>query len=149
MKEISIQRNIKQLRGFLSSQGHKATKQRHAIVEAFARLEDQKSIEEIFKIVRKKVSTIGFVTVYRTIKLFEQNGLARKSYLGDGLRYEPLIPEHKNIYLICSKCKHSDKIDPVYVEDFFRTVSYKNKFQSHSIDIKIHGLCSFCGTSFH
>ena len=47
MKEITIQKNIRMLRSFLAAQGYRATKQRHAIVETFARLETQKSILEI------------------------------------------------------------------------------------------------------
>lgn len=79
------------------------TAQREAIVEQFLRTKDHISIDELLARVRKRQPKVGYATVYRTVKLLVDSGLAIERQFGDGqARYE-VVGDHHD-HLICMKC---------------------------------------------
>jgi Fur family transcriptional regulator, ferric uptake regulator len=79
------------------------TAQREAIVEQFLRTRDHVSIDELLNKVRKRQPRVGYATVYRTLKLLVDSGLAVERQFGDGqARYE-VVGDHHD-HLICVKC---------------------------------------------
>ena len=69
--------------------GLKHTDQRDTILGTFLETRDHLSTDELFRLVRKKDSKIGFTTVYRTLKLLAECGLASMVPFPDGMtRYE-------------------------------------------------------------
>jgi Fur family transcriptional regulator, ferric uptake regulator len=79
------------------------TSQREAIVEQFLRTKDHISIDELLARVRKRQPKVGYATVYRTVKLLVDSGLAIERQFGDGqARYE-VVGDHHD-HLICMKC---------------------------------------------
>ena len=79
------------------------TAQREAIVEMFLRTRDHISIDELLIKVRKRQPRVGYATVYRTLKLLVDSGLAVERQFGDGqARYE-VVGDHHD-HLICIKC---------------------------------------------
>ena len=87
----------------LQEAGLKSTRQRDVIVEAFFRLDKHISADELLDEVRKEQPRIGYATVYRTLKLLVDSGIAHQRQFGDGqARYE-IAGEHHD-HLICNKC---------------------------------------------
>ena len=79
------------------------TSQREAIVELFLRTREHVSIDELLTRVRKRQPRVGYATVYRTLKLLVDSGIAVERQFGDGqARYE-VVGEHHD-HLICMKC---------------------------------------------
>ncbi len=79
------------------------TAQREAIVEQFLRTREHVSIDELLSKVRKRQPKVGYATVYRTLKLLVDSGLAVERQFGDGqARYE-VVGDHHD-HLICVKC---------------------------------------------
>ena len=75
--------------------GLKLTDQRKLIAKTIASASDHPDAEEVYKRVIKKDDSIGIATVYRTIKLLEENGIIEKHDFGDGkARYEEASDEH-------------------------------------------------------
>ena len=66
--------------------GLKKTSQREMILLLFLQTEGHLSAEDLYLLVREKDPTVGFTTVYRTLKLLSECGLAREERLGDGRR---------------------------------------------------------------
>ncbi len=66
-------------------------------------------MEDIFKKVHEMNPSTGLTTVYRTLDLLEQMGMAQKYIFGDGkARYELAINRKGKGYhhhLVCVKCK--------------------------------------------
>ena len=90
-------------RAYLEEQGLNTTQQREIIVDAFLRCRDHISIEELLNRVRKRNKKVGYATVYRTLKLLVESGLAHQRQFGDGqARYEVDGDHHD--HLICTKC---------------------------------------------
>jgi Fur family ferric uptake transcriptional regulator len=79
------------------------TSQREAIVDLFLRSHDHVSIDDVLVRVRKKHPKVGYATVYRTLKLLEECGVALSRHFDDGqTRYEVAGAHHD--HLICVKC---------------------------------------------
>ncbi len=71
------------------------TDQRRLIARVIAEAHDHPDVEEVYARVSKQDNTIGIATVYRTIRLFEENGIVEKHDFGDGrARYEESSSDH-------------------------------------------------------
>ena len=90
-------------REYLETKRLNTTAQREVIVDQFFRTQDHVSIDELLAKVRRRQPTVGYATVYRTLKLLAESGLAVERQFGDGqARYEVAGDHHD--HLICTKC---------------------------------------------
>jgi Fur family ferric uptake transcriptional regulator len=90
---------------FLRRQSLKTTQQREAIVDIFLRGEGHVSIEELLARVRRRHPRVGYATVYRTLKLLSDSGLAAARQFGDGqTRYEVAGDTEHHDHMICQQC---------------------------------------------
>jgi Fur family transcriptional regulator, ferric uptake regulator len=88
---------------FLRQQKLNTTQQRELIVDAFLRHHEHISIDELLAKVRRKSAGVGYATVYRTLRLLVDSGLANARQFEDGqTRYEVAGAHHD--HLICVKC---------------------------------------------
>ena len=75
--------------------GLKMTEQRKVIVQVLSDSKDHPDVELVYKRASKKDKNIGIATVYRTIRLFEENNIIEKHEFKDGrFRYEEVPEEH-------------------------------------------------------
>jgi len=85
--------------------GLRSTDQRRLIVETFFGAPNHVSIEELLAQVRARDPKVGYATVYRTLKLLAECGVALERRFGDGLtRYELADEESHHDHLICVEC---------------------------------------------
>jgi Fur family ferric uptake transcriptional regulator len=90
-------------RAYLDSHRLNTTTQREAIVDMFLKSREHISIEELLGRVRKRHSKVGYATVYRTLKLLVDSGLAIERHFGDGQSRYEVVGEHHD-HLICASC---------------------------------------------
>lgn len=88
---------------YLADNGLNTTQQRELIVDQFLRCHDHVSIDELLAKVRKRNRKIGYATVYRTLKLLVDSGVAMQRQFGDGQSRFEVAGEHHD-HLICVKC---------------------------------------------
>ncbi len=104
------QPDIDRLKGrwteYLRRHSLKTTQQREVIVDQFLRQTGHISIEDLLARVRKRSAKVGYATVYRTLKLLTECGLAAPRQFGDGqTRYEVADDvQHHHDHLICVQC---------------------------------------------
>jgi Fur family ferric uptake transcriptional regulator len=90
-------------RDYLRRQQLNTTTQRELIVDQFLRVHEHVSIDELLTRVRRKNPRIGYATVYRTLRLLVDSGLASPRHFDEGqTRYEPAGAHHD--HLICVQC---------------------------------------------
>src|SRR2546428_13458491 len=77
----------------IQKQGLKRTAQRDLILEVFLNTEEHVSGEDLYRLVRGKDPTLGQTTVYRTLRLLTEAGLARAGRFLGGRG--PFQPPHK------------------------------------------------------
>ena len=87
---------------YLEEHNLKQTKQREAILEVFLSVTGHITGEEIYRKVREAHPGIGYTTVYRTMKLLCEAGLAHEHNFDGTARYE-IAHEHHD-HLVCTRC---------------------------------------------
>lgn len=90
-------------KAYLADKRLNTTTQREAIVDQFLKTLDHVSIDELLAKVRKRHSKVGYATVYRTLKLLVDSGLAIERHFGDGQSRYEVVGDHHD-HLICARC---------------------------------------------
>jgi len=144
LKEIKAKREI--FAKYIQSQGYKSTKQRDDIVDVFLSSDKHISTEDLYLKVKVKNPSIGFATVYRTLKLLTDAGIAQEINFGDGhSRYEKaLSKDSHHDHLICTKCGKIEEFENLKIEKLQKDVVKKYKFQMKKHKLEIYGLCKKC-----
>jgi Fur family ferric uptake transcriptional regulator len=135
---------LKSLKQSLADKGVRKTKKRDVILDVFSRAGGHLTIEELLDRVKKVDPKIGYVTVYRTLKLLKEYGLAHQWQFGDGhSRFEKASERHHD-HLICMKCGKIIEFEEDEIERLQEKVSQENEFQIVSHVHEIFGYCSKC-----
>src|SRR5437899_7267303 len=88
--------------------GLKHTEQRDTILRTFLETREHLSTDELHRLVKKKDPRIGFTTVYRTLKLLAECGLASEVAFHVGIaRYEHQYNRRSHHHMVCTDCGSS------------------------------------------
>jgi Fur family transcriptional regulator, ferric uptake regulator len=129
----------------ISEEGLKATKQREEILNIFLNSSGHKSLAQIYAQVAKTNPRIGYVTVYRTLKLLTQLGLATRRKFEDGeTRYEPASEGSHHDHLICLDCGKIIEFEDPTLEALQKGIAQRYRFKiSHHL-MELYGRCEEC-----
>jgi Fur family ferric uptake transcriptional regulator len=131
--------------GYLHSKGLKFTRQREDIVNYFLKANDHFSAEELYRKIQKNDPQIGYATVYRTLKLLVEVGLAIENQFGDGItRFEPLHEGEHHDHLVCLKCGKIIEFENNKIEKLQLKVAKDNNFNLTKHKCVLYGYCSRC-----
>lgn len=130
---------------FIEKKGLRHTPQRGTILAVFLATEKHVSADELYKLVKKRDSTIGYTTVYRTMKLLSESGLCGETEFGDGvLRFEHKYGHEHHDHLICVKCgRFIEAADP-QIERLQEIMVKRHGFKSLKHKLEIFGICRNC-----
>ncbi|MGD0677095.1 MAG: transcriptional repressor [Polyangiaceae bacterium] len=130
--------------------GLRSTDQRRLIVETFFRAENHVSIEELLAQVREQDPRVGYATVYRTLKLLAECGVANERRFGDGLtRYELADDAAHHDHLICIECGDIVEFEESRIEELQENVAHKHGFELRSHKHELYGICPRCQSRHH
>jgi Fur family ferric uptake transcriptional regulator len=130
---------------FMVDNGLKSTRQRSLIIELFFALDGHHSVEQIWSKVRLQDPKVSVATVYRTMKLLGESGLAHAHAFGDGqTRYEPAIGREHHDHLICTRCATIIEFENDRIEVLQDAVAKKHGFSVTSHKMELYGLCRNC-----
>jgi Fur family ferric uptake transcriptional regulator len=136
---------VQQLAEYLAGQGLRSTSQRDQILQVFVDAGRHLSAEELYLLVKRNHPGIGYATVYRTLKLLADAGLADERRFEDGFtRYEYKSSNNHHDHLICTKCGAILEFENERIEALQQDVARKNHFQVQSHKLELYGLCSHC-----
>jgi Fur family transcriptional regulator, ferric uptake regulator len=129
--------------------GFKRTTQRELILEVFLKTEGHLSAEDLYNIVKAEDPTVGFTTVYRTLKLLAECGLAREERLSDThTRYEHLYNHQHHDHLICTSCGRLIEFFSEEIENKQDEIAAQHNFQPTRHSLRIWGVCEDCQAQF-
>lgn len=121
----------------------KWTRQREVILEAFLSSREHLTCEEIHARVARKDRSIGLATVYRTLRLFAEAGIAAERRFNDGVtRYEPSQEHHD--HLICVRCGEIVEFESDEIEALQDDVARRHGFRLLSHRHELYGACGPC-----
>ena len=125
--------------------GLKRTSQRDLILDVFLRTEQHLSSEDLYGLVKKKDPTVGQTTVYRTLKLLTEAGLAREVRFGDGRTYYEHNYKHgHHDHMICTECGRIIEFFSEELEALQDQMAAKFSFQPTQHSLRILGVCASC-----
>ena len=123
----------------------KRTSQRDLILDVFLDTEGHVSSEDLYAIVKAKDPTVGFTTVYRTLKLLKECGLARELEFHDGrMLYEHEYKHTHHDHLICTECGKTIEFYSAELEAIQDAIVAKHKFRPTQHSLRIFGVCAEC-----
>jgi Fur family ferric uptake transcriptional regulator len=125
--------------------GLKRTSQRDLILDVFLRTEDHVSSEDLYELVKAEDPSIGFTTVYRTLKLLQECGLARDVEFHDGrMLYEHDFKHGHHDHLICTHCGALIEFYSEVIEDMQDQITRLHQFEPSHHSLRIFGTCREC-----
>lgn len=128
---------------YLTGTGLKHTKQRDIILVTFLDSHEHVSAEQLYQRVRDENPTVGFTTVYRTLKLLVEAGLAQERRFDDGLiRYEVEHADHD--HLVCLKCGKIIEFESDEIESAQELIAIEYGFKILRHRHELYGHCSSC-----
>ena len=129
----------------IQKKGLKRTTQRDLILEIFLRTEEHLSSEDLYRLVKEVDPSIGQTTVYRTLKLLTEAGLAREVRFGDGItHYEHNYKHQHHDHMICSECGRIIEFFSAELEAIQDAMAAKHRFQVTQHLLRIIGVCAEC-----
>lgn len=133
------------LSAHMAKKGLRSTDQRRAIVEAFFRAPNHVSIEELLGQVRSEHPGVGYATVYRTLKLLSECGVANERHFGDGLaRYELADETSHHDHLICVECASITEFEEPRIEELQEEIATRHGFKLRTHKHELYGVCPDC-----
>ena len=133
------------LKSYLESHGLKTTAQRDFIADSFFRTSTHISLDELLKKVKRKNPRVGYATVYRTMKLLTDSGLALERRFGDGqTRYENMPEDGHHDHMICVKCGKITEFKNQKIEQLQAETAKKLGYTVISHKLELYGYCSEC-----
>lgn len=132
-------------RKYLERKSLRLTPQREQILDYFLHAEWHLSSEELYRQIRRLNPKIGYSTVYRTLRLLCDAGLARELPLGDERsHFEPLYKVAHHDHLICKKCGKVIEFFCEEIEDLQEKICAEHDFLPENHTHEIYGLCRNC-----
>jgi Fur family transcriptional regulator, ferric uptake regulator len=128
----------------LRTRGLRLTAQRRAIAQAFFEGEGHPNADELYARVRLAHPAIGQATVYRTLRLFREVGLASSSTFGSAASRFEVADGHHHDHLVCTECDHIIEFVNDTIEKLQDEVAEAHGFVLSSHRMELYGICANC-----
>jgi Fur family ferric uptake transcriptional regulator len=133
------------LAAYMARKGLRSTEQRRLIIETFFHAPAHITIEELLGQVRHADPRVGYATVYRTLKLLAESGVASERHFGDGLtRYELADGDTHHDHLICVECHGITEFEEPRIESLQDEVANRHGFDLRTHKHELYGVCATC-----
>jgi len=130
---------------YLARENLKMTPQRRLILDTMLKQKDHVSAEELYTRVKKKDSSVGQATVYRTLKLLNDAGLVEPLDFADGVtRYETCYGKKHHDHLICERCGKNIEIIDDIIEKRQDELADEHGFKLVRHKMYLYGVCPDC-----
>jgi Fur family transcriptional regulator, ferric uptake regulator len=121
------------------------TRQRDLVAQVVFLSQEHLSVEEIRRRLKQQGQRVGTATVYRTLDLLVESGLARAHEFGEGFRrYEPMTAQADHEHLICERCGRVIEFANERLERMLPVLADEHGFQHQRHRVEIYGVCRAC-----
>lgn len=121
------------------------THQREAVARVLFESGRHLSADDVAERLRERDEQIGKATIYRTLNLLVDVGLAVEHDFDEGFkRYETRVGPPHHDHLICTSCGSVTEFHRGELESLQDEVARNHGFQVLTRQLKIYGVCSAC-----
>lgn len=139
-----IDPNLVKLNAYIETKGLRSSSARETIAKEFFKTKDHITIEELLTKTRKLNPKIGIATVYRTLHLLQECGLAiRRDFNTGVVSFEPQTDHHHD-HLICISCGKIIEFFSDEIEKAQTKIAQKYDFILQHHKMELYGTCKNC-----
>ena len=129
----------------MKSRKLKQTQQRLDILNKLLSLDTHVNAEELYRAIHDENPSMGYSTVYRTLKLLTECGLAKDHQFGDGIaRYESCFNRDHHDHIVCLECHEIFEFENEKIEALQKQVAQDLGFTILDHRLEIYGVCKNC-----
>lgn len=129
----------------IQASGLRRTGQRNLILETFLGTEEHLTADDLYSLVQKLDPSVGHTTVYRTLKLLTDAGLAREVRFGDNKTYYEHHYNHEHHdHMICTDCGRVIEFFSPDIEALQDEMADKFGFRPTHHSLRLWGICKDC-----
>jgi|SRR5215216_3641523 len=137
-----------ELKQTLRDRGLRVTPQRVLIHRALTGLGRHATAEEVLARVEPQLPNASLPTVYATLELLEELGIAHRIAAGTGAAlWDPRTEPHH--HLVCRSCGRVDDLDVTVDTARALRAARRRGFRPDGSELIVSGLCERCQTSSH
>jgi len=137
---------LEKFKTLLKENSLKFTKQRELLLKFLYENKGHFTPEEMYMLLKKQNPgiNIGIATIYRTLSLLEESGIASSiSFGAQGKKYELGLKQHHD-HLICTVCGEITEFFDETIEEQQEMIAKKFNFTMTDHSMKIIGQCENC-----
>lgn len=146
IETLSFEELLEEFKKLLKANKLKFTAQREIILHTLYNNPKHFTPENLYELVKEKHPELntGITTVYRTLNLLEENGIATSISLGvQGKKFEIGNKPHHD-HLICEKCGTIVEFEDEEIEKLQHEISDENDFVLTGHLMQLYGVCKNC-----
>jgi len=138
-----FEKEMNVLKEHLGKHQLKFTRQRELILTAFLR-QEHITAEAMYHQLAKTDPHLGLATIYRTLNLFCDAGIAQARHFGSQTQYDNVAHKGHHDHLICTGCGKIVEFENCEIEKLQEEVATRNGFTIQTHRLELYGLCSRC-----
>jgi len=124
---------------------HRTTRQRTAVTEALAGVDDFVSAQELHRRLHGVGAKVSLATVYRLLQSMADAGQVDVLRNTDNEAvYRKCRAEHHHHHLVCRNCGRTVEVEAPAVESWAARVAAEHGYASPTHTVEIYGLCPAC-----
>jgi Fur family transcriptional regulator, ferric uptake regulator len=136
--------NDEKLAQILNQAGYKYTRPRQVVAEVLLNVHRHLSAPEVVDAVAELDTSIGRMSVYRTLDLFTRLGLVRPAFQeGTTARYVVMVGGHHH-HIICQSCGRIIHFDQCPLEELTSFLQEKYSCEINGHLLEFFGRCGQC-----
>jgi Fur family ferric uptake transcriptional regulator len=124
--------------------GHRSTRPRRAVWRVLDAADAHLTVEQIDAALREDGDAVDLASIYRTLALFADLGIARETHLGDeAARWERAHPD-EHFHLVCADCGEVDHHVGSLVAQIRDHLDAGHGFEVRDVELVVTGRCVRC-----
>ena len=126
--------------------GLRRSRPRQIVVDAFLEAPGHLSVDDLYRSVGERDSAVGYATVYRTIRLLQDCGLATERRFGQGAaRFEPAGPlKQDHSHFVCTSCGLVVEFPCDTIPSQLAAAAEQHGFEVERCSVDAVGVCAAC-----
>ena len=129
---------------FLKQNDLRWTPQRKLILKVFLQQNGHVPTDDLHQKIHDEDATIGIATLYRTMKLLMDAGLAEMHTFNGKTTYERLYQVKHHDHLICKACGKTVEFEHPLIEKYQEEICERYGFALKSHRMELFGICNEC-----
>ena len=133
--------------GSAAAPNRRNTRQRSAVLTLLEELDDFRSAQDLYALLRARGDGVGLATIYRTLQNLLDDGHVDVLRSGEGEAvYRRCSPVHHH-HLVCRSCGRTVEVADPPIERWAARIAAEHGFADVRHQLEVFGTCGPCGAA--